>query len=366
MNEGEQPSRIGALDGLRGVAILLVLGFHLFGSPLSNVYPNSYFVRVLDLGWCGVDLFFVLSGFLIGGILLDHRDSTRYYGTFYLRRACRILPPYLLAIVILEPLARFTGSGRTPWYTYAFTANFAYVFGTIWVGMWHLWSLAAEEQFYLILPPFLRWRPKAILVVAAVVVLASPLVRYFEWHAFGYLGARFLPPGHSDGLLAGVVIAYGVRRAPTLFQRIEPVLRPLILGLAGVMLLFAGFGWTNRELPVAVAGYSICTILFGITVASTVVSPRKWRWLSDPQLRLIGRYSYTIYLVHYPLYWLFAGVSYPLAVCVSVIVSFAIAPLSWHILESRMISFGHTFGYSEIDSIDRAPVVPEFASRSAE
>jgi peptidoglycan/LPS O-acetylase OafA/YrhL len=116
-------SRIAELDGLRGIAILSVVLMHYFYNPDPNLKgPIHQIQRIFALGWSGVDLFFVLSGFLIGGILMDQRRSPSYFKTFYLRRAFRILPVYYLWICLFiafvlvgGPLLRaHTHSGQLP------------------------------------------------------------------------------------------------------------------------------------------------------------------------------------------------------------------------------------------------------------
>lgn len=359
-------TRNPALDGCRGIAILLVVAFHWFGAPFSDAYPHSFIVRVLDLGWCGVDLFFVLSGFLIGGILLDHLNSPNYFKTFYIRRAFRILPPYVLFIAAIELLVRIAGLGRTPWYSFLFTANFTFFLGTIWIGMQHLWSLAAEEQFYLILAPLLYWNRRVVPVIAVAAVVLSPIIRYFEWLKFGYLGARFLPFGHMDGLFAGVLIAYAIRAIPGFVRKVEPYLGWIAVSMVAILLVFARLGWTDRGLPVAVGSYALFVFLFGSLVAGAALSPDRWKWLQDPLLRRFGRYSYTIYLVHYPIFWLLAMKSYGLAVLVSASVSFTVAALSWRFYESRMIGFGHSFRYEAAGPGQGKPAIPEAASVPAD
>src|ERR1700751_4546946 len=103
MQASERMRRIPALDGMRGLAISLVLWWHIFG-PLNGSLPNHPFLgEVAHLSrftWSGVDLFFVLSGFLIGGILLDEINSPAYFSTFYIRRAYRILPLYTVILVL--------------------------------------------------------------------------------------------------------------------------------------------------------------------------------------------------------------------------------------------------------------------------
>src|SRR5271155_4280107 len=141
--------RIPELDGLRGIAILMVLVYHYTG---------------WRWGWTGVDLFFVLSGFLIGGILMDAKSATNYYSVFYTRRFYRIVPLYAVTVCMLPLLLAthyewFTVGNKIPWYAYAtFTQNFWMVklekLGTMALAV--TWSLAIEEQFYLTLPIIVR------------------------------------------------------------------------------------------------------------------------------------------------------------------------------------------------------------------
>ena len=159
---------------MRGIAILLVVVWHYVGAPLQAV-PGPVALagfRSLRLAWSGVDLFFVLSGFLIGGILLDQRASPGYFKAFYARRFCRIFPVYFLwlglffALLALAP--GFTSSPAfrhlfdkpLPAWSYAtFTQNLVIArwetFGPDWLAI--TWSLAIEEQFYLLLPLMVRF-----------------------------------------------------------------------------------------------------------------------------------------------------------------------------------------------------------------
>ena len=186
--------RIPALDGLRGIAILVVLLRHaIFGvTSVQGIEAHSRFATFViacgQLSWSGVDLFFVLSGFLIGGILLDARSSPRYFQTFYIRRAYRILPLYFLVIglsLLPHLLAQFSVARAThttplplPWLSYAtFTQNFwmAYlgVFGPSGMGI--TWSLAIEEQFYLSIPLLIRnVRPRNLMIFLLMVIPARP------------------------------------------------------------------------------------------------------------------------------------------------------------------------------------------------
>src|SRR5579863_2282559 len=162
-------SRVPSLDGIRGFAILLVMLWHGLFVPLSNLPNHPVAERLIGLGrlsWSGVDLFFVLSGFLIGGILLDASASTSYFSTFYIRRAHRILPLYAAVVSCVLIAPRLFG-GWNHWasnqisvgYYATFLQNFWMaknnLFGSNVLGV--TWSLAVEEQFYLSLPIAIRY-----------------------------------------------------------------------------------------------------------------------------------------------------------------------------------------------------------------
>jgi peptidoglycan/LPS O-acetylase OafA/YrhL len=181
--------RIPELDGIRGTAIALVLFHHLFIFPLVPGSFLSRFVIPLRLSWTGVDLFFVLSGFLIGGILLDARKAPNYFQVFYSRRFFRILPIYAAMLLIIPALAmvagvlhlenyRWLGGNPLPWYSYwTFTQNF-WMARTNVSGLMILvitWSLAIEEQFYLTLPVLIRFlNKKSLMAVVVSGILLAP------------------------------------------------------------------------------------------------------------------------------------------------------------------------------------------------
>jgi len=220
--EKSSPSgRIAELDGLRGLAILMVLLYHYVYKrvdPAANpgIEDALFFLR---LGWSGVDLFFVLSGYLIGGILLDAKYSPRFFQTFFIRRICRIFPLYYSVLILFAIAERVLGTDvRFAWllgaplpiWSYAtYMQNWvmaAYsTFGSNWMGA--TWSLAIEEQFYVTLPFLVRYCSRATLtaVLAAGVCLA-PLLRLF----FGienYFSQYVLLPARADALSLGVLAA---------------------------------------------------------------------------------------------------------------------------------------------------------------
>ena len=197
---------IRELDGLRGVAALMVIAWHYIGIPDG---PNFWLWRVFYLGHFGVDLFFVMSGFLITTILLENRDSGTYFSSFYGRRALRIWPVYYLMCV-----ACFLGwlSGKSPTLFQGVVPGWTYIFGiqNFWMaklqdyGAFWLagtWSLAIEEQFYLVFPLIVRLVPTnvlpKILIAAIVVCPLGRLAASFTPDQFGYY---VLPQFRADVL----------------------------------------------------------------------------------------------------------------------------------------------------------------------
>src|SRR5229473_7035726 len=222
--------RIPELDGLRGLAIGSVLIWHYVVLPAvaTPATPLSYALVLGRLTWSGVDLFFVLSGFLIGGILLDARKATNYFRIFYTRRFFRILPIYA-AVLLIFPVFLFAAkrmhrgdftwlsTGALPWYSYwTFTQNFwmthARSLGPNTLGI--TWSLAIEEQFYLTLPLVIRFLTgRRLLTCVLTGICLAPLARItiqLIWPRNSF--APFvLMPCRADALLLGVLAAVLIR-----------------------------------------------------------------------------------------------------------------------------------------------------------
>src|ERR1041384_6611291 len=230
MAETPRSQRVPELDGLRGVAILLVVLFHYFVQHVQTRVgsPAAYLIKYLSLSWIGGDIFFVLSGFLVGGILMDQRGTPGYFRVFYLRRALRIFPPYLLFLALLAATIVWwqfkpgTGLGwlmedTFPLWSYAlYLQNFLMAgegrFGPNLTAI--TWSLAVEEQFYLLFPLLVhccprRWLPRLL----CVLVLAAPLTRValFLGMSGGEVAGFVLLPARWDSLLLGALAAWVVR-----------------------------------------------------------------------------------------------------------------------------------------------------------
>ncbi|MBX3020237.1 MAG: acyltransferase [Bdellovibrionales bacterium] len=313
-----QTQRSAELDGLRGLAILLVMGFHFYFFPRQFGVPLAEFASPwLDSGWIGVDLFFVLSGFLITGLLADSRGSQTYFRRFYLRRTLRIFPLYYFLLLIYFvgrnalPLGlNSEGHALATSSLWSYTSNFllaAKGWDSLPVLVGHLWTLAIEEQFYLLWPFVIAFVPtRLVLWICAVLILLCPVARAWQ----GDLAAYVLTPFRMDTLAAGAGLAL-LLRGPYA-SRVRRLSLPL-LAFSGAMLvaLFVLRAPFRGEDPLILSlGLSLFALFFTALISSLLSGPS---WLSAVfrwrELRTLGRISYALYLVHQPvcLLLLFGG-----------------------------------------------------------
>jgi len=371
-----------ALDGLRGVAILLVLLRHaVFGvSSVQGIESHSRMAFLLlatgQLTWSGVDLFFVLSGFLIGGILLDAQSSPRYFQTFYIRRAYRILPLYFVVIALsLLPhlLVQFFPARAArmsplplPWWSYAtFTQNFWMAhrgtFGPSGIGI--TWSLAIEEQFYLTIPLLVRKvRPRNLLIVLATVIVCAPWLRVLLHSSMAYpgLASYVLMPTRADALCLGVLAALLVRN-PAAWNWLRTN-RHFLWLITALFFLGACYmtwqGYDALSFPMTTWGFSwlaalyTCILLIAILPGEGIVP----RLLQNKSLMWLGTIAYCSYLVHvammnalrHPLKVHFP--QYPVAAWLAggllgMALTLAIAALSFKYFERPLLRRGHQNTY---------------------
>jgi len=199
------------LDAVRGLAVLLVLLHN------TDIYPSLHLHLISANGWIGVDLFFVLSGFLITGILLDTKQSAGYFTNFYARRCLRIWPLYyslLLFMFVIVPILRPSDghavfeARSSPWWAFpVFLQNFLIPIPTMATGALGVtWSLAVEEQFYLVWPVVVKFCSQAQLrKIAIAVICISPALRYYlALHQVNIYSNTFC---RLDGLMAGALLA---------------------------------------------------------------------------------------------------------------------------------------------------------------
>lgn len=374
-----RPARAGvipALDGLRGIAIILVMLHHFtYYRPTAGV--DALIGDVVFFFWIGVDLFFVLSGFLITGILLDSRGRDRYFTTFYARRTLRIFPLYylvlLVAFVVLPQFpavnAVLIGSDNSPpqWPYWFYVSNFSIAYGG-WVHGWVdvAWSLAIEEQFYLVWP-LLIWfcPPRLFALLCAVILVAEPVARvYARATDVPSLSVYVLPWFRLDGFAVGALVASAQRRGLLpLLDRWVPIV--VIAGVAGIIACTIMGGhtwWWNRWMQQY--GYSLIAITGGAMLVSAVNRPADSLWprmLSAGWLRAFGKYSYGLYLIHAPVmravrHYVFDPGEYErlgiapwnaqvLFYGAATAPAFALAWLSWRLFEAPILRLKARFPY---------------------
>ena len=316
MTQRAHAAFIPALDGLRGIAIILVMLHHFtYYRPTAGI--DLLIGSVLFFGWTGVDLFFVLSGFLITGILLDSRGSERYFTTFYARRTLRIFPLYYLALFLaLVVLPNFpalhtvvAGPIEVPpqWPYWLYLTNFA-IADRGWVHGWVdvAWSLAIEEHFYLVWP-LLIWLcpPRLLPLLCVLIIVAEPIARIDarSVDVAASLSVYVLTWFRLDGLAIGALLALAHRRGllPALDRWVPVVVIAGVAGIIACTILGGHTWWWNRRMQQY--GYSIIAITAGAMLVSAVNRPADSLWprmLSAGWLRAFGKYSYGLYLIHLP------------------------------------------------------------------
>lgn len=313
----DSAGRIPVLDGLRGIAILLVLVRHAV-DEMSLATPVDRFVyHLARLGSNGVDIFFVLSGFLITGILLDTRDRPDYFSRFYFRRALRILPLYYATLVLVFLVTpRFIDPSSTAflldagasqiWY-WTYLTNWLFAWRDHYGGLAHFWTLAVEEQFYLVWPAVVllagQRRIPAVCLSAIVITVLARVV--CVWVGASTLAMYVMTITRLDGLAVGSLLAVLARRPGGLsrFQRwYTPLAFASILLLVIVVVAEWGRGRTPAvmlagALPVAVASGTVMALSLILSPTSRLVS-----LLSLRALRFFAKYSYGLYVVHPMIY----------------------------------------------------------------
>jgi peptidoglycan/LPS O-acetylase OafA/YrhL len=372
--------RIAELDGLRGMAILLVILGHYVGNaqhaPLGRV-PHRL-LQLFQVGWTGVDLFFVLSGFLIGGILLDAREAPHYFRAFYMRRVFRILPVYYAWTLVYGALVggavlffpgRF-GVGaadlvRVP-VQLLFLQNFAIEMRPFaWMWFVVTWSLAVEEQFYLLAPPLIRFLSKRRLaIILGATIVVAPLLRwgFFCYWAPGSQAAAYLMPCRADSLAWGVLLALGWRNKAFLeyLEEHRTMVQRILIALA---LVFGGMLWwflRPINLVSVTIGYTVLGMFYSCLVV--VVLSQKEGWLAGVMrwkwLGALGTISYCVYVIHLAINLLAHQVVFQggpriynlegVAVTLGALgLSLGVASLSWKYFEKPLVRRGHGYSYDE-------------------
>jgi peptidoglycan/LPS O-acetylase OafA/YrhL len=295
------------LDSIRGIAILAVLFYHglFWGIDLSSFSRTARLVLTgVWVGRLGVNLFFVLSGFLITGLLLDSKERSDYYSRFYKRRALRILPAYLLTIALLVLVS------HTPWkfivLSLLYLSNLTPLFG-VPIAYPVLWSLAVEEHFYFVWPWVVRWlKVKHLAICCLLLVVMSPVSRAVSFlltRTDGYVSfvCNEYTWNSIDGLACGALLAIWLRSSRPSRQKLLRVLS--IICVVAVVVWIAGIPWGiwNRQRLLGAAMQVVPWHLFFVSFlgCSLLIGTSRWKGIVQWEpLRFFGEISYGLYLYH--------------------------------------------------------------------
>jgi peptidoglycan/LPS O-acetylase OafA/YrhL len=360
-----------ALDGVRGLAILMVLLFHFVAQTTATNRLEAAVNGVLSYGLLGVDLFFVLSGFLITGILYDSRESGGYFRSFYMRRVLRIFPLYygVLAVVffVLPLVPAMRGSEiaglreHQAWaWLYGVNVYLAREGGWVLSYIEHLWSLSVEEHFYLVWPLLVFWlarRPRTLMGTALALAAASFCARAAASLAgVSAVATTVLTPLQLDALCLGAFFAVLLRQPGGEVAARRAVL-PMALvagGLLAADFVLHRFTDLGLELARSVRG-GLFRVVFAALLLQALFAPASSllaRFFRSRTMVALGTYSYGLYVYHHFLsYYLvthgtefaIAGAvgSHTLAVAIQAVLgiaaSMAVAWLSYELFEKRFL-----------------------------
>jgi peptidoglycan/LPS O-acetylase OafA/YrhL len=341
------PSQVPELDGLRGLAVLGVLFYHSHPRLEGTwIYYGSLW------GWAGVNLFFVLSGFLITSILIQAKGKPHYFRNFYGRRALRIWPVYLVVLAVCYAFSGWFVEPNTwdafrtaPWLAYFFFVQ----------NLFHLnlppaigptWSLAIEQQYYLLWAPmvgFLR-KPWMLATILFAALLSSPLLRHADLH--------WITPTHTlihlDGIALGSLLALGLYAVP-IARRVWLWigLGAAVLGFLAAATIAGGTAYLDSALATCFAGVILASI------ASTGAKNPINAALRRGPLSFYGRISYGLYMTHIMVFIFFGwfdiwmsryGVAGNLAIVgVRLAATTAVASALWYGFESRILKLKRYF-----------------------
>jgi peptidoglycan/LPS O-acetylase OafA/YrhL len=359
---------LSELDGIRGMAALFVLLHHAFYIPLVQTEVSGLAKLIsagTKAGWLGVELFFVLSGFLITGILLESRNDQRYFRNFYARRALRIMPLYYAALLVLALC--YSGSGSFVLLGSLYLTNFASLFAVPML-FGPLWSLSVEEHFYLLWPWFVRWTDhRRLAVIAALIVVVTPLARGLAFDSVGAMGIYYFSWFRFDGLALGGLLALFYRSRFCTAENLKRVtMSGLIVG-AAIIAAGAPFGILSREQPLGATLLYTGSQLFFVGMIAAALCPRKTLWhvlLNWRGLTWCGEVSYCFYLVHvfcfHALDFLFARQATTLGeitlrAMIGTAAAFVISALSYRCFEAPLLRLKRHFTAHSSRQISTVP-----------
>jgi peptidoglycan/LPS O-acetylase OafA/YrhL len=359
-----EPNHKPELDGIRGIALLAVMLCHIGPFIRLDTFQGKAVAYSIVPGWGGVELFFVLSGFLITGILLKTRSAENYFSAFYMRRFLRIFPIYyfvLTAGILIAMHNSWWNALLPPTKTriayYFYLQNWPIVWsGHVvqrWNGFGHFWSLAVEEQFYVVWP-IVVWllSEEALLWLCSVGLVLALLLRFSITHIYlGNVTFMGLTSSRIDGLFVGVILAILLRRGkiPIRWTLLFTGIGAAILGYIAIFHRHELIDTYFYMPTIGITGFALlCGGLLALSQSSiawlNAILTMRW-------LRTVGKYSYGMYIYHIPIYAVFQhimtkyyGINFPVSLhsallsgaCL-IVITFLIAKVSYDIFESRFL-----------------------------
>jgi peptidoglycan/LPS O-acetylase OafA/YrhL len=375
--------RIPQLDGLRGVAIAIVVIFHYVNAAFAAGAPRfvAVLLRPTSLGWSGVDLFFILSGFLIGGILIDARESGNYFPVFYRRRLYRIFPLYFAFLAIAFFAIHFKPSPlhavyqpAIPWKACAiFCQNFwMAIHNDMGAVMNPTWSLAVEEQFYLVIPAVIYFvRPSRLIWILTAGIVLAPLIRLtiFLVNPRLTMAMYVLLPCRMDSLLLGVATAYFLRQ-PGAREFVRAHLRQLWIAIELLTVVCALFlvRASMFDPLTMLLGYDCVGVLYACILVASLFDRTLARVLQARWLMGLGGIAYGVYLFHLLVFGLIFAVlkdhpnSGAMTALLALVLTIVIAKASWEWFEKPFVRFGRRECFRPSASlVGQSPDVAGFA-----
>lgn len=361
---------IPALDGFRGIAILGVLVTHAV-PRLPNTGLGFWWNQVVDAGSFGVDLFFVLSGFLITGILLDSDVGPRFFLNFFARRFLRLFPVYYVYLILVATLvpaihravhSSMPDYGGSWWWFVFYVCNLKPDHAVHDPYLGHFWSLAVEEQFYLIWPAVVFFLPRRWLTCFCLwaIALALALRVFLSWSGADWNTIYRVTPMRLDALALGGLGAIALRSERWRDRGIALARKALPAGSALFLcsvLLGQSTSWS--AVPIQTWGITCLTAAFAsIVYLAANTDSGIARVFSARWLRMFGKYSYTIYVVHVlvasHVFFVAAAFSRRIGplpywaelMCSGIVItlSYAVAAVSWKYFEKPLLQFKEYFG----------------------
>lgn len=318
------------LDGVRAVAAIMVILFHLSQMGVRIPGPASF-------GETGVDLFFVLSGFLITGILLKARERDwEEVRTFYIRRSLRIFPLYYAYIIVASAL----GASIAGW-NWVYLQNVPFAFGAPMGNIGHFWSLAVEEQFYFVWPFVVMFLPRRWLQATLWSMLAVTFLCRFALVEFTHIEVYYLTITRLDGLAAGAILALHHSRGTLARHRNKMMVLAVI---SFVLVGWEGLRFRGAALPfVQITKFSLFACFYASFVGLLLTSKRNalTTVFASRPMRWLGRISYGLYVFHPQMLRLCFGYLHAYSAlvraCAGLSATLAITSLSWYAFERPLL-----------------------------